>query len=762
MKKQTFWITAASAAVLTALSAVPAAASAAAEKEKTPSYKWSKDDEGRIYCTDANGDLFTGEQEIGGQYYLFSSTGVLRTGWRTVAGTRYYFSHETGKPQYGWFDYNGEKYYIDREDGKVSGPLIAEDGKGYFFDTAYGTLSHTEGITEYKGETYYVNEDGSLASGVVEVNGTPYVFSSDDFKELTGWQTVGEKTFYYKPEDGSIAEGFITVDDKDYYIDANEGRKTGAFTVGEKSYFADENGVLASGWAENGDAFFYYSPEDHTSQTGFFADGEYMCYTNAETGRKTKQFTLDGKHYMADEKGHLVTGWAFVVKSYFYFDPETYYTQTGFIADGENMCYTDCETGRKVGEFTLDEKSYYADENGALAKGWTKVGDKFFYYDPEDYTLRTGLMQTENGWSYSDAENGRYSGEFEMNGIPYLADENGIIQTGWQTVANTIHYYYEDLSVPKGVVEIDENYHLFSDKGEMLIGRRKYGDKKYYVGEDGCLMTGFVKLEDGTYYFSPEDFALVTGWLTLDGNKYFFDDSGKMLSGRVLVDGKKYYLNEEGIVQEGLITLADGTYLFGEGGVMQFGLQTIDGDIYYFIPSSGAMAINKSFEGYHFGKDGKGRKLNAVQIKANKILDENGRSINEIYNYVITHNGYKYIEETKTLAQIEAMGWSYFADYAMDNYNVVCYYFAAVTDILFQEAGYECRIVYGTGRGDSDHYWNQVKVDGKWLNYDTCNTYAGVEDIELTTPHHYPPGGYRDTGNGYTIKQYVYADYSDK
>ena len=111
------------------------------------------------------------------------------------------------------------------------------------------------------------------------------------------------------------------------------------------------------------------------------------------------------------------------------------------------------------------------------------------------------------------------------------------------------------------------------------------------------------------------------------------------------------------------------------------------------------------------------------------------------------HNKYKFIEATKTLAQIQSIGWSYFAQYAFNNRFVVCYYFAAVQDVLFQEAGYESRIVYGTGRGSGDHYWNQIKVNGVWTNYDACNGYANVTDAYLKAQN-------------YTWKQYVYPKFN--
>ncbi|MBQ9899293.1 MAG: transglutaminase domain-containing protein, partial [Ruminococcus sp.] len=124
------------------------------------------------------------------------------------------------------------------------------------------------------------------------------------------------------------------------------------------------------------------------------------------------------------------------------------------------------------------------------------------------------------------------------------------------------------------------------------------------------------------------------------------------------------------------------------------------------------------------------------QVQANSILASTGKGVAEIFNYVRDHNKYKYIEDTKSLATIESLGWSSFAQYALNNRYVVCYYFAAITDLLFQQAGYQTRIIYGTGRGDGDHYWNQVVINGQWVNYDTCNGYYGVSDDYLKSQNY--------------------------
>ena len=702
MKKKVFLVTAASAALLTALAAVPAGASAAETSEKVPAYTWSTDEDGRIYCTDYNGDYMTGEQTIGGQDYLFSSTGVLRTGWRTVGGRRLYFSPETGKAVYGWLEYNGDKYYIDSEDGKVKGIYITDDA-GYFFDLSYGALRKNEGTVSYEGKTYYVNADGSLATGAVEINGVPFVFSSEDYTIATGWQEVDGKYFYYRPEDSAFVTGLITLDGKDYYIDAQKGRVTGAFEYEGNDYFADENGELVSGWALVGDKYYYFS-EDHTRQYGFMKLGDDWYYSDEENGRYTGEFQVGSNYYIADADGIIQTGWQTVNGTRRYYSPDT-------------LAYA-------MGPTEIDGKTYLFSNTGDLLIGRKKYGDLKYYTD-ENGVIQTGIIALSDGTYY------------------FSPDEGGALVTGWQTV--------------------DGKVYNFGTDGKMIVSAfDEYQGSRCYIGSSGYVEAFFIEKDGAVYGYGADVTAegnILTGFCEFGGNRYYFNAQGKMLTGRVKIDSYKYYIDDNGVIQTGFATLADGTYYFDAEGHMVFGLQTIGGKVYYFDPDKGFMAVNKSIEGYRFGSDGVGKPLSDVQKKADAILAQYGSTPNEIYNYVVTHNSYKYIEDTRSLAQINTVGWSYFANYSIQNRYVVCYYFAAITDLLFQEANLESRIVYGTGRGSSEHYWNEVKINGEWIAYDTCNGYAATTSAALGIPYNTIPGGLRDTGLGYTITQYVYPVY---
>lgn len=126
---------------------------------------------------------------------------------------------------------------------------------------------------------------------------------------------------------------------------------------------------------------------------------------------------------------------------------------------------------------------------------------------------------------------------------------------------------------------------------------------------------------------------------------------------------------------------------------------------------------------------------------AENVLDRNGRDLSSIYKFCCSDSGYKYIEATKTLAQIENIGWSYFAEYAMHHYYSVCYYMAAQMDLLLELSGYQCRVVHAT-HGSGDHYWNQIYIDGKWTNYDVTNRWKNYTWDQMVAAGNYIFLGY--------------------
>lgn len=667
MKNKRKAIICAAAAALTLAAAVPAASYAAEDENASVSEPggfpggidddgpgvygdWLISGNGRIFYFDENGEKLTGEQIIDGVPYLFSSNGVLKTGWRTVGGKRRYYDHETGKPVYGWMTYCGKEYYLAPDEGKATGASEVDEGNYALFGEK-GDVIQGQGFTEYNGELYYIKEDGTLAIGEYTVDDLIYLFG-DTGAEETGWVAVGEKRFYYDPETGLSQTGFIMVDGAGYYVDVQEGLKTGVSEINGIPYQLDEStGMIATGLIDiDGSTRLYYS------------DGTYAVGVTE----------YDGESRLFGENGAMVTGF-----------------------------------------IRFNGKFYYSGEDGILRTGWQTVNDSRYYFDESTFAAKTGFTEfTDGDYKYT---------------VLFLAD--GVMAEGFTD--------YQD-----------SRYYFAPGSGAMATGNVTIGEKNYCFDSNGKMKTGWQTIDGQKYYFDTDTGAMALGITDIGGKKYYFDvKTGVMTTGKLIIDKKKYYfLPSTGVMQTGLVEIEKVKYYFAEDGVMQTGWVTISGKKYYFNPSDGKMMTNTIVGDYNLADDGHAIAFSAVQKRANTILASTGKTVGAIYNYVVSHNYYKYIETTKTLSQIESIGWSYFANYALDKPAVVCYYFAAVTDLLFQQAGYTTRIVYGTGRGTTDHYWNQVYLDGKWLNYDTCNGYNGVSFTTLQNAN-------------YTIYQYVNAKF---
>lgn len=608
-----------------------------------------------------------------------------------------------------------------------------------------------EWVTDSEGRIFYYDETGNMLTGEQEVEDELYLFSKNGVLK-TGWRTVGGKRRYYDPETGKPVYGRFTVCGEEFYIEPEQGKLTDfIFTdTNGKKYLADDKGAFVDeeGFVEKDDAFYYVTSD------GSLAQGEIK---------------VNDIPYFFDDDAKQKLGWVTAD------DREYYYTKDGEIKLGlvniENSCYfIDINDGKKEGVVDIDGVEYYfSEQTGQLQTGLLEINGtiKYFY---EDGTYAVGVTEI-NGKDYLFNEYGtRVSGLNNINGKLYYADNEGVLCSGRLKIGDDKYCFGDDYAAISGLQKLEDGTYLFDEDFKMLTGKQEYNgdyycfdtssgkmltgkllisDKKYYFStEDGKMQTGLVELEEGKYFFA-EDGAACSGLIEIDGKTYYFHpDTSLLTTGRLLINDKKYYFGEDGAMVKGWATLEDGKYFFGEDGVMVTGWLTIGENRYYFNETKGNLVTNMVQDGYNLTDEGIAVPLSDVQIRAQSIIDTKGKDIRSIFNFVCSNNVYKYMETTRSLDEINRVGWAYFANYALNNRFIVCYYYAAVTDLLFQQAGLKCRIVYGTGRGTGDHYWNQVydASTDTWLNYDTCNGYYGVSFSYLQTQN-------------YTFKQYVYPKY---
>lgn len=192
---------------------------------------WSEEGQ-RYYVTESGSRLVGTTAVIDGVPYLFGADGSERTGWQTVEGVRRYYSPSTGEAVTGWLHYGDAYYYLSPEAGKLTGVqyglenLLQEETPAdtvYRFDEENGALYL--GFQWDENGRYYVQADGTQATGAVEIDGVWYCFGEDGIQE-TGLVAI-EGTQYYFKEDGSLLQnGSVVLEGVTYRAD-----KTGALTA---------------------------------------------------------------------------------------------------------------------------------------------------------------------------------------------------------------------------------------------------------------------------------------------------------------------------------------------------------------------------------------------------------------------------------------------------------------------------------------------------------------------------------------------------
>lgn len=99
-----------------------------------------------------------------------------------------------------------------------------------------------------------------------------------------------------------------------------------------------------------------------------------------------------------------------------------------------------------------------------------------------------------------------------------------IEQPGWHLVNGSWHYH------PKSGWFISNGY-------------------RFYLQQNGELLTGWQTIADKLYYFNAAGVQL-SGWQKIYGNTYYLYSAGDMAVGTVEVDGVSYTFDENGILQE--------------------------------------------------------------------------------------------------------------------------------------------------------------------------------------------------------------------
>lgn len=367
-----------------------------------------------------------------GLYYLVNASGVVNT----TSGLKFVKS-------------TGAIYCVISSSGQLAvNKTVKINGNIYCFDkTGRMFKSGLKGVGKYK---YYIKSTKVTSGGVSYTLGVAQ----------TGWQTYKGKKYYFDAN-GRMQTGITSIDGKKYALNGSGNVRKGAFRSGSNNYYADEDGVIQTGWVYRSDkgAWFYYSAKSSNygvmQKKTWIKTGSYYAYVGSTGALKTGWFSANGKKYYGRTSGSSPSaGLGARVKSW----------------------------------QTIDGYRYYFNSKGILLYGWQKTKSGTVYYlQPKKGYVMTGWQSLN-----SDADGNTYSSEFKYYFDP---SSKGKMVTGWKTIDGN-RYYFRPVktsvgpkgSMVTGTVKIDGTVYTFSASG-VLQSSGSSSNGYTYAAYSGTAMT---------------------------------------------------------------------------------------------------------------------------------------------------------------------------------------------------------------------------------------------------------------------------------
>ncbi|GEM_PF-237708 len=456
---------------------------------------WLKDGNKNYYIQEDGSALRDGWLQEDGDYY-FDSSCVMTTGMTEIGSQLYYFNAD-GKMYTGWLDYQQQRYYFN-PDGTAAAGSQTIDGKGYYFDEQHQLAS---GWREADGQKYYITETGESARGWTTIDAKKYYFNPETGAMQTGWLTVdGQK--YSLDDAGVLRTGWFMQSGKTYYAPEGAVHTGWLESNGSKYYFSPE-GVLQTGLQEiEGDTYYFSSAG--LCQYGWKTVNGKQYYFSPETGKMITVgwVTEDNKTYYIDESGEKHTGWLTDNGKTYYLDDTTGERLSGW---QELLPADEWEPDFDNQENWTDEEwdKYYEWRWGDLSS------EKYYYYfSPQDFTMQTGWLTMPEGKYYLDEDGKRHFGFLEYNGKIYGFGEDGLMITNKQ-VSNGRYdqngvFTKSKYDIPVAVRNMLDNATLNPGKRNITVYDRQYP-------KNGTPVEFTIKLSDRDYQiiekFAAEHFS---------------------------------------------------------------------------------------------------------------------------------------------------------------------------------------------------------------------------------------------------------------
>ena len=362
-----------------------------------------------------------------------------------------------------------------------------------------------------------------------------------------GWVNDGVDWTYLDGNNNMVTEEIQSSGENQYYLDG-EGYMVRDYLLedynGHTYYFNDEGVMVKNTWVAV-DPYQVVNGMDVLPSIYLYYFGANGKAYKAGEGTGYVRKTIDGKKYLFNENGQMLSGWISEDGEMF---NEFETTDDPFIG---NVYYAGDETDGELRE------GWLAFEDGSTDDRYYNKAVIWFYFSPNNNKKFTG----DEGQAYSTKK---------INGKTYAFDENGAMLLGWE--ADPANYYfkqdedvevepYEDTDHEIGSMlkkewvftvpsELDIDDHD-TDTGRWFYANgsgdiikqslTKINDKYYVFGNTGIMKTGLVVLTKSNKeyvdtidieYTDGKDFIISRYYMSADINKgmsTLFDDDQHVL-----------------------------------------------------------------------------------------------------------------------------------------------------------------------------------------------------------------------------------------
>lgn len=314
------------------------------------------------------------------------------------------------------------------ESGDVYIKVSLNDNSHYYQDFYELQLDKlTCGWVQENGKWYYY-ENGKKKTGLLICDNKKYLLG-DDGARLTGWHNINNVSYYFNPNSGVATSGWMNCDNKWYYFNNNCEMQVGVQKIDGALYYFSDNGVMDTGWINYSGKWYYFNPESSIGATGWLKENGCWYYFNDSCEMVTGIKKIDGYNYFFGDNGVMSTGW--IASSY--------------------------------GSWQ------YFNDNGTMKTGWFYNNGYWFYLNPYDGNMFTGLWDIDNQTYYFNS-----SGAMQTGWISFISswkhfNSSGILTKGWLYENGCWYYLDRNGNMVTGFKFIDGRFYYFNDSGHLLI-----------------------------------------------------------------------------------------------------------------------------------------------------------------------------------------------------------------------------------------------------------------------------------------------------